>query len=527
MIKLRAFSHRILLGALFARVLSVVPAQAQEETAPESPAPENASAVPAPSEQTEPAADREGAEEALGLEVLLSNSGLQVEAIQLALEEELLVRTRLTDQGQRLRLRVEGASLDAAYGDPQGRIVSRHVELPADEAQALELIALLCGNLVRDEAHAVLERLRKTQPTPKTETPSADPTSATTPTRTQSPPAEQPRKHMPVSLTLLSPVSTDPKLAEHEAHFNIGAFYSDMGRLEGVAVEGGVLRARDGGRGLLVAGIGSTSGPFEGLNVSGIFGVDAGARGLSVAGLYLRHERPFQGLSVSLVNQATAAAPNDPEVTDFTSRGAMIGLVNVGANVVGTQIGLINVQTGSMRGAQIGLINVSRDLKGAAIGLLNLGPSVRIQPLAWVSMNPELDHPARQAGPMAHLGVKYRIRQFYSFVSFGVAAEASGCGTDPACTSSDALIAPGFGAGYAFPLGQAFALELDGLYQVEVSPRGAGNAHETVAGRLSALWKANEQVSFFVGGGPRLVIPDFDEEQTHFGPTFHAGIQLF
>lgn len=527
MIKLRAFSHRILLGALFARAVSVVPAHAQEETTPEAAAPASATAVPTPSEPTEAAAEREAAEEALGVEVLLVNSALHVGAIQLALEDELLVRTRLTDQGERLRLRVDGAALDAAYGDPQGRTVSRHVELPADEAQALELIALLCGNLVRDEAHALLERLREKPPTAKTETPSPSPTTATTPAQTPPEPAEQPRKHMPVSLTLLSPVSTDPKLAEHEAHFNVGAFYSDMGRLEGMAVEGGVLRARDGGRGLLVAGIGSTSGTFEGMNVSGIFGVDAGARGLSVAGLYLRHERAFQGLSVSLVNQATAAAPSAHEVTNFTSRGAMIGLVNVGAHVAGTQIGLVNVQTGSMRGAQIGLINVSRDLKGAAIGLLNLGPSVRLQALAWASMSPELDSPARQAGPMAHLGVKYRIRQFYSLVSFGVAGEASGCGTDPACTSSDSLIAPGFGAGYNFPFGQAFALELDGLYQVEVSPRGAGNAHGTLAGRLSALWKVSEQFSLFVGGGPRLVIPDFDDEETHFGPTFHAGIQLF
>src|SRR5690348_6756246 len=78
MIKLRAFSHRILLGTLFARVLSVVPAQAQKETAPGPSTPESANVVPPPSEQTEPAAEREGAEEALGLEVLLSNSALHV-----------------------------------------------------------------------------------------------------------------------------------------------------------------------------------------------------------------------------------------------------------------------------------------------------------------------------------------------------------------------------------------------------------------------------------------------------------------
>src|SRR5690606_21034864 len=70
------------------------------------------------------------------------------------------VSVRASDAGERLVLRVEGTTLFASYGDPATRAVSREVQLPESEAAQLELIQLLSGNLVRDEASALLARLR-------------------------------------------------------------------------------------------------------------------------------------------------------------------------------------------------------------------------------------------------------------------------------------------------------------------------------------------------------------------------------
>lgn len=488
--------------------------------------------TPAESSPAALAAERPSAEGALSVELSLGDSGLQETDVLEALERELGVSVRASDAGERLVLRVEGTTLFASYGDPATRAVSREVQLPESEAAQLELIQLLSGNLVRDEASALLARLRagpketemNVEPAPPEVAPPSAPDSPP-PKEKELPPKR--RGQMPISLTLLSPVSSDPFLKEHEAHFDVGAFYSEIGALSGLAVQGGVQKLHDGGRGLAVAGVGSHSGPFRGLNVNGFYGLVTSSEGLTVTGFYVRHKETFRGLTVSLVNSAgKAKAEKISEGPAPMSEGAMIGLVNIGGNLQGAQIGLVNVQAGKMRGAQIGLVNVSGDLSGAALGLLNFGPNVRASALAWASVNPELNAPARIAGPMGHVGVKYRIRNFYSLVGLGLGAEATGCGTEPPCRSNDVVFAPGFGAGYRFDLGPRFAVEVDGYHQVEFSPRGASNSHGATSGRVTASFKAADTVSFFIGGGPRLVVPN-DDSPISVAPTFHAGIELF
>ncbi len=489
-------------------------------------------ATPAESSPEATEAERPSAEEALSVELSLGGSGLQDADVLEALERELGIAVRTSDAGERLVLRVDGTTLFASYGDPATRAVSREVQLPESEAAQLELLQLLSGNLVRDEASPLLARLRAA----KTETEARAETAPSAVAAPVEPTAQAPgekgvspkrRGRMPISLTLFSPVSTDPFLKKHEAHFDVGAFYSEIGALSGLAVQGGVQKLHDGARGLAVAGVGSHSGPFRGLNVNGFYGLVTRSDGLSVTGFYVRHKEMFQGLTVSLVNSTGSAKAEKPREGEAPrSEGAMIGLVNIGGSLHGAQIGLVNVQTGKMRGAQLGLVNVSGDLSGAALGLLNFGANVRATALAWASVNPELNEPARIAGPMGHIGVKYRIHNFYSLVGFGLGAEATGCGTEPPCRSSDVVFAPGFGAGYRFELGPRFALEVDGYHQVEFSPRGASNGHGATAGRVTALFKVSKEVSFFVGGGPRLVVPN-DDRHVSAAPTFHAGIELF
>src|SRR5690606_35063149 len=112
-------------------------------------------------------------------------------------------------------------SLFASYGDPAARAVSRKVELPDSESAQLEVIQLLSGNLVRDEASALLARLRapRQQTEAPAETPSAEVSAPAQPAKA-GPEAKAPPKRrgqMPISLTLFSPISSDPWLKDHEA----------------------------------------------------------------------------------------------------------------------------------------------------------------------------------------------------------------------------------------------------------------------------------------------------------------------
>jgi hypothetical protein len=185
------------------------------------------------------------------------------------------------------------------------------------------------------------------------------------------------------------------------------------------------------------------------------------------------------------------------------------------------------VQTGAFVGAQMGLVNVSHAIHGVAIGLVSVGPDVRIQPRAWVAIHPELDRPARQSGPTATIGMKFTVRHFYSLVALGLAAEASSCKLGQSCPSRDVRLAPGLALGYGFNLTPRLSLDVDGYYSPEFSPSGSLDADSTVAARATFLYRVHPQVSLFLGGGPRVITPLAAPEESYFGPTFHAGIQVF
>lgn len=534
--------------------------------------------------------------ERFGVELTLERSPLERKAILSALEKELSVPVEEVQSGPGLRLVIVGNRLEASHRDATGRVVGRALTLPEPPAQQIEMIALLAGNLARDEAGDVLARLRGTaapatttagsdastaeQPKSPDSTASEAPVDAKPPTSPAASPAaakpsasvkaQEPakssepdapvdakpgaveRKGMPASLTLFSPISTDPSLSEHEAHFDIGAFYSHMGALDGFAVNGAVARSSDGGRGIQVAGLAlMDDGPFRGVKVAGIFESGDGVDGAAVAGILSIERGRVEGAQVSLINlagpsttstnSASGATTAAEKATDFSgfqaglfnsisgaSTGAQIGLINVGGAHNGAQIGLVNIQSGTARGAQIGLVNVADDMKGAPLGLVNVIPTLRTQALAWASITPTADGPARAVGPMAHVGVKYLLGHFYTQISFGVGVESNYCNaTSTRCFNGDSVFAPGFGVGGRIDFTESFALELDGVHQTEFSPSGDLGLRNSLAARASAVWQLNEWLAVFGGGGPRVDVSPGDIENERWNPTFHAGIQLF
>lgn len=475
------------------------------------------------------------------------------------LEVELGVRVARTSSGETgLFLEVTGETCRARYASEPGQASERTITLPRDPEERVTAIMLLADNLVRDEGAALLARLEaeaaasaevaaqttstggvaagQTAEAPEGETPTAEtPNSAGTkaveaglehgPVREESP-------HAAVSLTLLSPVSTHPRLFERRAGFSLGLLYTDLGELEGMSVAGLVLRNRYGGAGATVSGIWShTGGHFDGVRFAGL-GDSAvgGAHGAQFAGLVATQAgktegAQFAGLaSVGDAVEGTQIA-GVAAVSESIEGAQISGLVNTSGDVSGAQIGLINIAGGKVHGTQIGLVNIGRGMRGAALGLVNINPDIDVSALGWASVRyvPE-GNPQFSSAPMGHVGVRYQSGIAYTIVGLGLGGR-EGCGDPDACPA-EAVFAPGVGGGVRLPIAGPLSVDVDGYYQWEFGAETGASPGGSVQLRGAAALELTPAFTVFAGGGPRL---DFDDEADEVAgsPAFFAGIQLF
>jgi len=125
----------------------------------------------------------------------LVSTPLEPEAIRAAIATELRVAVRLeetlVDEG--LSVTVKWRRATVSFRSKQGETTTRSLDLPANSEQAVEVIALLAGNLARDEASELLARLAPPPPPPESEAPSDAPTTAADQpaSETKPPPAEE------------------------------------------------------------------------------------------------------------------------------------------------------------------------------------------------------------------------------------------------------------------------------------------------------------------------------------------------
>ncbi|HSC88225.1 MAG TPA: hypothetical protein VLC09_13170 [Polyangiaceae bacterium] len=441
-------------------------------------------------------------------------TGPDTEAVRRALEEELSVPVHAGQAERGLRLTVREGRLRAAFVPDQGATSEREMALPSEKERQVETIALLSGNLVRDEAADLLARLRRQEPAPVAVVAAAPPAEGSEQKPTE-PPPEPKLPPAYFNLGLLSPLAIYPDLAEREAMFSLGIFYTDVGRVRGVAVDGLLLNNHSGGKGVQVAGLWSGSwGNFRGVRVAGLAETASGGqKGVQVAGLFAYQSDVMEGVQVAgLYNHAGERA-----------KGVQAGLTNSAGDVQGVQIGLVNYAGGTVHGTQIGLINIGHGMKGAPVGLININPDVRVQAVAWGSARFVPDGNIQfSSAPMGHVGVKYTANHFYSLIGLGMGATegcASGC-------VDEAVLAPGFGLGAHLPISGPLYVDLDGYYQWEISARSGLYGSQAILVRAAAGLELSSSFSVFAGAGPRLDIdPNLDE--VGGSPHFFAGIQLF
>ncbi|HEY4105096.1 MAG TPA: hypothetical protein VGM44_14460 [Polyangiaceae bacterium] len=340
---------------------------------------------------------------ALPLVLSLGDAKLDPEAIRRAIELELkrpIALSASAPSAPSLDVTLNADhTVSIAYHAESGvtRSRSRSIALPRDDARAPELIALLSGNLARDEAAELLAGLaaktpaatpneganppaKPAQPAPKTDAPGNPQPKSNAETGAaklakEPLPNELLRKNYPLfALTLFHPLSTFPESDRFVMNGEFGLVYSRVGAIDGVGFNVMVLNTEQHVRGVSFASFyNRAGGDLNGINASGLVNVGVGVRGGSVAGIadFAQDLHGFQLAGV--LNRARAVD------------GLQVaGVTNIAEQIRGMQIGVVNV-AGDVDGMQVGVINVARRVHGTSIGLVSIAGNGRVQPVIWGS----------------------------------------------------------------------------------------------------------------------------------------------
>ncbi|HMR08876.1 MAG TPA: hypothetical protein PKA88_24015, partial [Polyangiaceae bacterium] len=313
-----------------------------------------------------------------------------------------------------IRIAQQPLRAEVVFRSKAGKQVVRSMALPSDPDRATETIALLAGNLVRDEAAELLRALESahgSRATTHNETTAA--TGATTSgaaaskdatasaqgnaagataklepaasnaaaPSNESEPNVARRIATPaleesfIDLAFFYPISYPEKPLQKRFRLELGLLYGRIGALEGVGVVAGVSRVQHHVHGAQFAGIVNwNQGEMRGVSISGAVTWTAGnAHGFTGAGAFSMTRGTSHGLMLAPVVVAGGLDGVQGGVVSVAGagRGAQAGVVNVTGDLNGLQLGLLNLG-GKVSGAQIGLINVSDEIDGAPIGLINV-----------------------------------------------------------------------------------------------------------------------------------------------------------
>jgi hypothetical protein len=381
-------------------------------------------------------------------------AGVSVEAMRAAIGEELGVPIELAEAAPTagrgaLVLRVDSARAHRViltYHAPDGRVNERAVDVPPREAtRTIEIVVLLAGNLVRDEAAELAALLRPkgaeaeldeppestpSESTPSESTPSESTPSESTPSEskppstaqnpppvrrsTPAPPRATERRKPPATIpsacahsaakTVIASADVLPFIGtstvtgvDHTRNLSISVLGGWSTGVRGVTVSNGFNIATEVVCGVqLTGGVNVSAGPVQGLQLGGV-NVSGPLEGTQ-AGIGVNVATEVRGLQLGGVNVATRSA-----------YGAQAGGVNIAVDeLVGVQIGAVNVAAGGVKGVQIGAINVASE-STLSLGLINILPRGRVHIDAW----------GTESGLMM-LGVKNGGRYFHNIYGAGV-----------------------------------------------------------------------------------------------------------
>lgn len=486
------------------------------------------------------------------LTVDVGKSGLDAAKIREEIAKELrgvnVSSTPVADAAGKLDVRVGDTSVKMTYETADGRRLERVVQRPKDASEDLEVIALLAGNLARDEASDLLGELG-----PK---PDAD-AGSTPPSETETPPVEaappkpklEPKKapaklekpstkpvtkprvrkkqlrHDYANLSLYHPTALHPDSQLYEFNFELGLVYSRIGALSGVGVTVGALHIDEKAEGVGVSAFWtSTRGGADGLFASGLFTTSEGRlRGMEGAGLFNHRLGPVKGLQgAGIFNRA-----DDVEGL----QGA--GIVNLARKVDGMQgAGIVNVADGRLRGfqgstvnvaedvvgVQAGAVNVARNVQGLNIGLVNVANRVdglSLAPISILSKNRTQALAFTDTVAVTNIGVKYDTGPLYSLFTLG---GTPGSKTDQKWGGGGAV------GVHVLTEGHLFA-DIDLLYRYfDEDPQGTNEGSHSTTLRGLLGWDFGPLGVFAGLGGEHRLTPENEHQGRGYGVL---GVQVF
>ncbi len=490
-------------------------------------------------------------ESALAADIDVGSSGLDAEQLRAAIARELGVNVRLSvkDESPALRVRLgNGRRATVRFQPPGERALERTVELPADPEPAYETVALLAGNLARNEASELLAQLRRPAPSepepasedgsPTSETPKPEPAapaprpnpkpkalpapSKATPATTKKPDEPQ-LKSAPVNLSVFFPLALYRDSHKRRVAGELGLLYSEVGAISGVGVTLGHLRLRHELEGALFTlalnrvdghtlgaqisvGGNLSGGALRGADVAVGFNHRAGhVKGAQLAVGY-NHAPSIEGAQLGGFNENDGIEGAELGLVNSASGagGLQGGLVNTAGELSGVQLGLVNVGT-HVRGVQIGLVNVADKVDGASVGIVNVVGDARTRVVGWV------DSSAR-----GNIGIKYQHAFLFTLISGGYRLNRL---TEP----QGKLLEPAFAFGGHMDFGPAFA-ELDVQYAFRQSTDEDAFEKHISRYRLTLGYDPVRKFGGFIGGAVEQV---FERGGSSVGGLLFAGFQLF
>jgi hypothetical protein len=297
--------------------------------------------------------------------------------------------------GDCVAISVDGTRATVMFRGADGTARARTITLPSDRAQWPVLIAMLAGNLARDEADGLL-----VEPSP-VDAPVVAPDAsgppavvASAPVAVDAPlpaplvvpgvapaiaaPSVVPApRFAPFALSLVPGASTDLLDLERSHLVSIGLVAESSSRVHGLALSGAVDVAGSVD-GVQVAGaVGVTRHAVAGAQISGAVAVAGDITGVQVAGAAAVSSRSRGTQIAGAVTVAGTSAGTQiagaVAVAESSAGTQISGGVNVARDMAGTQItGGVNV-AGHASGLQIAPINIARRNDGLQFGVINIG----------------------------------------------------------------------------------------------------------------------------------------------------------
>jgi hypothetical protein len=247
------------------------------------------------------------------------------------------------------------------YTRKDGRKIVRTVRLPERRDDAIETVALLAGNLVRDQMSGFAEPEPAVVPASPPAAPSAPAAGVVQ--------AVAPPRLVPFELGLVPPASTDLAYGGPAAHrFALHAVAGDGRGVRGASGSGAVDVQRGAVDGVQLAGaVNVATGPVGGVQLAGALNVaTAGSAGAQLAGAVNVASAPFAGaqvaggVNVSLARFSGLQVAGALNVAD-ESHGAQVAPLNVARHQHGLQLGVVNYADGDPDdGLSLGVISIVR-----------------------------------------------------------------------------------------------------------------------------------------------------------------------